>query len=62
MKLLEGVMESKLQAVNSIEWIHIYDGREVEQQPEGWFKLKRYADEEWNPAFGLVLNESWVTD
>ena len=55
-------MESKLQAVNSIEWIHIYDGREVEQQPEGWFKLKRYADEDWNPAFGLVLNESWVTD
>lgn len=61
MNLLTSLTDStKQQAVAMLEWIHIFDGREVVLQPDGKYRLCRYDDELYNFAFGIDIPESWI--
>lgn len=61
MNLLTSIEDStKQQAVAMLEWIHIFDGREVVLQPDGKYRLRRFDDEPLNFAFGIDIPEAWT--
>lgn len=60
-KLLSSIVDlTKRQAVATLEWIHIYDGREVFLHPDGSYRLLRYSGEPYNFAFDIIIPELWT--